>query len=366
MQVHMINLPKFNIGDLEMNIIQGAMGVGVSRRNLVSAVANCGGAGIIASVGLGFIPDYGSSYTNAQGEALRTEIRATREMTDGVVGVNIMRALTDYKTLVEVSVEENIDMIITGAGIARDLPDLVGDKPISLVPIVSDVRYAKLITKLWAKYGKVPDAFIVEGPEAGGHLGFKYEDLINGTVPTLEEISRDVIDYANNPEFFTTPVPVVVAGGIYTGQDIAYYRSLGAAGVQMATRFVTTKECDASYDFKIQYVNATKEDIKIIKSPVGMPGRAIDNDFLRRVAAGENIDFVCAYDCLIPCDPDTSPYCIAEALIEAYKGNFVEGFPFAGSNAYRATRENCMDKNGEFITVRTLMQRLSDEYEAAA
>lgn len=358
----MIDLPKFRIGNLEINLIQGGMGVGISGKNLASAVANCGGAGIIASVGLGLLKDYPGSYTDANKKALLNEIRAAREMSKGVIGINIMRALTDYKGLVEVAVKEDIDLIICGAGLAADLPTLVGDDRISLVPIVSHIRVAKLITKAWRRYGKVPDAIIVEGPEAGGHLGFKYDDLVNNTAPTLEEIAKDVIDFANNPSNFDRPVPVVVAGGIYTGQDIAHYLKLGAAGVQMATRFVTTLECDAADAFKWTYINAKKEDIQIIRSPVGMPGRAIRNPFLDGVMDGKKIKFTCAYNCLKPCNPEESPYCIAEALVGAQRGDFKEGFAFAGANAYRCTRDSCLDESGNFITVETLMQRLSDEY----
>ncbi len=356
----MINLPNFKIGNSDINLIQGGMGVGISGKNLASAVANAGGAGIIASVCLGSLKGYSGNPVTANSNALRDEIRATRKMTNGVVGVNILRALTNYENLAQVSAEENVDLIISGAGLALDLPKIVGDKPIALVPIVSNARVAKIITKVWSKSNKVPDAFIVEGPMAGGHLGFKYDDLINNTAPTLENIAKGVIDFANS---FDTPIPVIVAGGVYTGQDIAYYQSIGAAGVQMGTRFVTTLECDASIKFKETYIYANKDDLVIIKSPVGMPGRAIKNDFLEQVIAGEKIDFKCAYHCLETCKPKESPYCIAEALIGAQKGDFRRGFAFAGENAYRATPENCLDVNGKFITVETLMQRISNEYQ---
>ncbi|MCR4284563.1 MAG: nitronate monooxygenase family protein [archaeon] len=362
----MIDLPKFKIGNLEMNLIQGGMGVGVSGKNLASAVANCGGAGIIASVGLGKLKGYSGRYADANQEALRAEIRGAREMSDGVIGANILHAVTDYEKLVRASIEEGVDLIICGAGIPSDLPLLAGDSSARLVPIVSDVRVARIITRAWKRYGRVPDAFIVEGPRAGGHLGFSYDSLVNGTAPSLEDISKEVIDFANDPKNFGEPVPVVVAGGIYTGKDIAHYQGLGAAGVQMATRFVTTRECDAADAFKRMYLNATPEDIVIIKSPVGMPGRAIRNPFLDRVMAGERTNFKCGFNCLKTCEPKESPYCIAVALAGAQQGNFNEGFAFAGANAYRATPESCLDENGEFISVRTLMERLSDEYPSVA
>ena len=358
----MIDLPKFRIGNLEINLIQGGMGVGISGKNLASAVANCGGAGIIASVGLGGLKNYPGNYIEANQNALRDEIRATRQMSNGVIGVNMMYALTDYEDLIKVAVEEDVDLIISGAGIDKNLPKLVGKNHISLVPIVSNRRTAEIITRAWSKQGKVPDAFIVEGPEAGGHLGFSYEKLINGTAPSLEVITKDVIGFANNPDNFRNSVPVVVAGGIYTGKDIVYYHKIGAAGVQMATRFVTTCECDANNLFKQTYLDANKEDIVIIKSPVGMPGRAIKNSFLKKVIDGEKVDFNCRYNCLKTCKPKESPYCIADALVGAQRGNFNEGFAFAGANAYWATSESCLDAEKNFITVKTLMQRLSDEY----
>ena len=365
----MINLPKFKIGDLEINLIQGGMGVGISGSNLASAVANEGGAGIIASVGLGEVKrvlnkleDKSGNYAERNAKTLIKEIEDARKMSNGVIGVNIMYALSDYPELVQASVEKNVDLIITGAGPAKDLPTYLDGKDIKLVSIVSSLRAAKFMHRAWEKKGHAPDAFIVEGPMAGGHLGFKYEDLINNTAPKLEDIAKEVIEFANNLE---TPIPTVVAGGVYTGQNMKEALEYGAAGVQMGTRFVTTKECDADNKFKLKYLNATKEDIKIIKSPVGMPGRAIINPFLRKVNKGEKIDFNCGYHCLKTCKPKESPYCIAEALVDAQEGKFDRGFVFAGANAYMATPDTCLDENGEFITVKTLMQRLSDEYHAA-
>jgi nitronate monooxygenase len=359
----MIDLPKFHIGELEINLIQGGMGVGVSGKNLTSAVAECGGAGIIASVGLGILKNYSGYHVDADKAALRDEIRAARKKSNGVIGVNIMRASSSYEGLVEVASEEDVDLIICGAGIANNLPKLIGSSKVKLAPIVSDVRVAKIITRSWDRFDKVPDAFIVEGPDAGGHLGFKHDDLVNGTCYNLEEIAKKVIDFANTN--FDKPVPVIVAGGIYTGGDISKYLKLGAAGVQMATRFVTTQECDAADEFKLSYVNAAAEDIQIIKSPVGMPGRAIMNPFLERVRDGENAKFKCTSKCLSSCSPKKSPYCIADALVNAQRGDLDKGFTFAGVNAYRATRENCLDGAGKFITVRTLMERLSSEYHSS-
>ena len=357
----MIKLPKFKIGELEINLIQGGMGVGISLSGLAGAVANCGGAGIISSVGLGLLK-YSKNSVEYNKRALREEIEAARKISKGVIGVNIMHAVTDYKDLVKVADEEKVDLIIVGAGIPKDLPNLVKDKSISLVPIVSSERLAEIITKAWKRQGKIPDAFIVEGPKAGGHLGFEYEGLINNNSPKLEDIAKEVINFANDPKNFKNPVPVIVAGGIYTGQDIAKYKKLGAAGVQMATRFVTTKECDAHDNFKQAYLNAKEDDLVIIKSPVGMPGRAIMNSFLEDVIKGKKKQFNCEYHCLKTCNPKESLYCIADALIKAQEGKLDEGFVFAGKNAYRCTPKTCLDKNGNFNTVKTLVQKLSNEY----
>ncbi|MDA3836200.1 MAG: nitronate monooxygenase [Nanoarchaeota archaeon] len=359
-----MNLPKFKIGDLEMNLILGAMAVGITGKRISSAVADCEGAGTIGAIGWGAFGKFQNmNPIKADREGFRNEIRAAQKMSNGVIGVNIMRALTDYEGLVKVAVEENVDMIISGAGLSKDLPKLVGDKPIKLIPIVSNQRTAKIMKLLWAKYDKVPDAYIVEGPEAGGHLGFKYEDLINNPKIKLENILKGVVDFANND--FKNPVPVIAAGGIYTGQDILKYQRLGAAGVQMGTRFVTTLECDAADEFKQTYLNANEEDIQIIKSPVGMPGRAIINPFLEKVKNNEEIYFKCKSNCLHTCDPNDSPYCIKKALVGAKQGNFEEGFAFAGTKAYLATEESCLDDSGKFIAVKTLMERLSQEYHIA-
>ena len=368
----MFDFPKIKFKDNEeMIVIQGGMGVGISGKNLASAVANCGGIGVIATVGLAElrfglekVKTYPGGYAKANADALRAEIIDAKEMTKpgGVIATNTMYALDDFPTLVETAVEENIKVNITGAGPARDFPKYFKDennkhmKDMKLLSIVSSVKAAKLMHRSWEKNGHAPDAFIAEGPMAGGHLGFKYEDLVSGNVPTLETIAKEVIDFAGE-------IPVIVAGGIYTGADIKKAYEWGAAGVQMATRFVTTLECDADDGFKQAYLDATEEDIQIIKSPVGYPGRAIKSPFLERVMNGEEISFKCGYKCLKTCNQEA--YCIADALINARQGNLKNGFAFAGANAPRATPETCLDTNGKFITVNTLFQRLSEEYKAA-
>ena len=345
---------EFTIGKLKVNtiqgIIQGGMGVGISMSGMAGAVANQGGAGIISSVGLGFLNDYKGNYVENNKRALREEIRKARKISNGVIGVNILRAVTDYESLVKVCDEEKVDLIIVGAGLPSNLPELVKNEKISLVPIVSSKRAAKIITTKWIKkYNKIPDAFIVEGPKAGGHLGFKHEELISTHPPKLEDIAKEVITFANS---FNDPIPVIVAGGIYTGQDIYEYKKLGAAGVQMGTRFVTTEECDAHYNFKQAYLNARKDDLVIIKSPVGMPGRAINNRFLKNLEVKGKLKINCPYRCLTACKVEKARYCIAQALVNSYFGDVDHGLIFCGQNAYR------IDK---IITVKELIHELLSE-----
>jgi nitronate monooxygenase len=330
------NLPSLRIGDLEINppIIQGGMGVRVSRAGLAAAVANEGCAGVIATVGLGRFEDHpGSKYMHVNGQGLRDEIRKARTMTDGVLGVNVMVALTDYDNLAGVAADEGVDLIISGAGLPLDLPKFVEGKATKLVPIVSSARALAVICRKWQRtYDRLPDAVVVEGVKAGGHLGFSFEEANEGTAPDLDDILKDVIETANS---YTPAIPVIAAGGIFDGSDIARVLRLGAAGVQMATRFVCTDECDADQRFKQAYLDAKKEDITIIRSPVGLPGRVLNSPFVERVKRGETIPFKCSYKCLKTCDPKTVPYCIAKVLVNAADGNLDRSFAFSGENSYR-------------------------------
>jgi len=358
----MINLKKFNIGNLEVNLIQGGMGVGISGHKLASAVANEGGAGIIASVGLGALFKYSGGYNEANQAALRDEIIAARKKSNGVIGVNIMNALSDEIDLIKTAVEEEVDLMILSAGIQRDTPKYLNGKDINLVTVVSSARVTNMICKSWARENHVPDAIIVEGPMAGGHLGYSIEQLTNPEFVEngLETIVKEVITVAKQ----YGNIPIIAAGGIYTGQDIKKAQDWGALGVQMATRFVPILECDASNEFKQEYLRTTKDDIIIIKSPVGLPGRAIKNKFLEKIQNGIEERFSCDFKCLKKCGRTEAPYCIANALIEARDGDFTRGFAFVGQNGYRCTPKTCLDENGKFISVNTLMQRLSDEYNA--
>ncbi len=356
-----MTLPELKIGDLtsRVPIIQGGMGVGISLSGLASAVANEGGIGVIAAVltGLGE-SDIKSDSVKANARALKREIRKAREKSQGIVGVNIMVALTDFGDLAAASIEEGIDVIFSGAGLPLSLPGyLTPGSKTKLVPIVSSARAAVILCKKWlARYDYLPDAFVVEGPMAGGHIGFKYEQIDDPDF-TLEKLVPEVIEAVKPFEKDRKQkIPVIAAGGVYTGNDILKFLEMGAAGVQLGTRFVATHECDADIKFKQAYIDAGKEDIAIIKSPVGMPGRAIRNAFINDVNLGKRQPFHCPFHCIKPCKQKESPYCIALALASAKKGKLKQGFAFAGENAYRVDR---------IVSVKELMDSLDEEYRLA-
>jgi len=349
----MIGFPPLKIGNITCPtpIVQGGMGVGISMAGLASAVANEGGVGVIAAAMIGIDePDVSTHPAEANARALRREIRRARSLTDGTLGVNIMVALTHFPDLVRAAVAEGIDLIFAGAGLPTDLPGyLPAGARTKLVPIVSSARAAELLCRKWlTKYDYLPDAIVVEGPEAGGHLGFRREQL-EEPVHSLHRLIPDVVA-AIRPY---AAVPIIAAGGVYTGRDIRKMRELGASGVQMGTRFVATHECDAAPGFKQAFLDARREDLVIITSPVGMPGRAVRNRFLEEVDRGEKKPFKCPYHCVKTCRPAESPYCIALALAAARRGRFKNGFAFAGSNAYRVNR---------LMSVKELIDSLRLEY----
>lgn len=357
-----MELPKLIIGDLVCNvpIIQGGMGVGISLSGLSSAVANEGGVGVIAAAIPGILEsDFAVNPGEANIRVLRREIRKAREKTGGILGVNIMVALTDYKEMVETAIEEGIDVIFSGAGLPLDLPKYrpAGSRT-RLVPIVSSGRAARILCQKWlARFQCLPDAFVVEGPMAGGHLGFK-EEQIEDSAFQLEHLVPEVLEAVTPFEStHKKQIPVIAAGGIFTGADIFRFLRMGAAAVQMGTRFVATHECDADKAFKQAYVDCRKEDIVIIKSPVGLPGRAIGNRFIEEVSEGRRTPFKCPFHCIKTCETEKSPYCIAVALGNARKGKFQRGFAFAGQNAYRIH---------EIISVHELMDTLRMEFAEAA
>jgi nitronate monooxygenase len=359
-------MPRLRIGDLtaEIPIIQGGMGVGISLSGLAAAVANEGGIGVISATGIGMLePDFNKNMQEANRRALRSEILKARQATKGIIGVNILVALTDYFDMLETTVEAGADILFLGAGLPLRLPESLqgsglGKIRTKFVPIVSSGRTAKLIFQYWQNhFGRLPDGVVLEGPLAGGHLGYKKEQLEDPDY-RLEKLLPEVIS-AVKPfeEKSGTAIPVIAAGGIYTGEDILKFIQLGASGVQMATRFVTTDECDASLVFKQAYLNCKKEDLVIIDSPVGLPGRAVRNQFLDDVSLGKKMPYRCPWQCLKTCDIEKSPYCICAALTNAKNGRMDKGFAFAGANAYRAEA---------IIPVKELINTLKQEYAQAS
>jgi nitronate monooxygenase len=355
-------MPKLRIGDsvAKLPIVQGGMGVGISLSGLSSAVANEGGIGVIAANSIGMLdPEYYATHKDANVIALRREIRKAKKMSSGIIGVNIMVAVHDFHALLTVAIEEKVDMVFLGAGLPlKGIPvEDLRSAGVKVVPIVSSARAARLIFTSWLKrYEDIPDAVVVEGPKAGGHLGFK-ADQIDDPDFALEHILPDVVaEVKGHENKFRKTIPVIAAGGVFTGTDIYNLFKLGASGVQMGTRFVATHECDADIRFKESYVACREDDIEIIKSPVGMPGRAIKSSFLKDVSSGKKMKIKCAWKCLRSCDLKTARYCISLALDNARKGILEKGFAFAGSNAFR------IDK---IISVKELLQELQGQYLCA-
>jgi NAD(P)H-dependent flavin oxidoreductase YrpB (nitropropane dioxygenase family) len=339
-QINRNVMRSFNIGNLEITlpIIQGGMGVGISLSGLASAVANEGGVGVISCAGLGLL------YKRKPGDywedciwGLKEELRKAREKSKGIIGVNIMVALSNFSDMVRTSIAEKADIIFSGAGLPLDLPSYLSPGSVTkLVPIVSSARAAQIICDKWQNnYNYLPDAIVVEGPKAGGHLGFKPQQ-IDDELFSLENIVPEVIKVAEKFE----NIPVIAAGGISSGGDIYRFLNMGAAGVQLGSIFVTTDECDAALGFKNAYIQAKAEDMKIIKSPVGMPGRAIDGEFIRKVETGSEKPKCCPFHCIKTCDYTQSPYCIIQALYQAARGNMKKGYAFAGLNAHFAEKIN--------------------------
>ncbi|MBN2586844.1 MAG: nitronate monooxygenase [Candidatus Fermentibacteraceae bacterium] len=357
-------MPVLRIGDLEavLPIVQGGMGVGISLSGLASAVAEEGGIGVISTAGIGRgEKDFRSDLKAADERALRSEIRRAREKTGGILGVNIMMALTDYDDLLRVSIEEGIDIIFIGAGLPLRLPGTLTLEEFrncrtKFVPKISSARAAEVILRAWDRhFGRMPDAFAVEGPLAGGHLGFSREDLESGN-QDLEDILAQVLSAVSAYEPVYGSIPVIAAGGVYTGSDIYHMLDLGASGVKMGTRFVATTECDAHASFKKAYVDCRREDLVIIDSPVGLPGRAITSRLLSEVQLGEKKPLECIWQCLRTCDVKSAPYCIAKALTSAKLGDLRNGFAFAGANAYLVDR---------IVSVKELISSLVDEFAQA-
>ena len=348
-------MKNLKIGDkiTRFPLIQGGMGVGISLGRLAGSVAKEGGIGIISTAQIGYRdPEFDKNPAQANIRAIESEMKKARAISsDGIIGYNIMTALKEYASHVKAAVRAGADIIICGAGLPTELPALTEGSSVKIAPIVSTDRSAKVILKYWdRKYRRTADLIVIEGPLAGGHLGFQKEELNNYTEESYgEEIRKIIATVKAYGDKYQTQIPVVVAGGIYDSEDVKRVMALGADGVQVATRFVTKYECDADIRYKEDYVNASEEDIQIVKSPVGMPGRAIINPLMKRVMSGEKIGHSPCHGCLSKCNPSQIPYCITDSLIDAVKGNVEKGLLFCGAKAY---------KSKKIETVRDVMQAL--------
>ena len=335
-------------------LIQGGMGVGVSLERLAGAVALAGAMGCISTADCGYRePDFDRAPEAANLRALRQEIRDARALSEGhgLLAVNAMVATRQYADAVRTAVDCGIDAVISGAGLPLALPEYVPEGAALIAPIVSSGRAAALIARVWQqKYQRQPDFVVIEGAEAGGHLGFKEKQLLEGNCQSLAEILPEVRS-ALQPyeEKSGRHIPIFCAGGIWDKQDIERIMALGADGVQMATRFIATEECDASQGYKDVLLAAAAADVEIIHSPVGMPGRAVRTELIRRLEENGRIPPQHCSRCITSCVPSEVPYCITHALIEAVKGNRWEGLFFTGANVGRLR---------EMTTVPELMREL--------
>ncbi|MCD4758217.1 MAG: nitronate monooxygenase [Arcobacteraceae bacterium] len=349
--------------EIEKPIIQGGMGVGISWDRLAGNVSLEGGLGVISAVGTGYYQDKKFSKKNVQNkpyseenfyskEALIEIFKNARKICgDEPLGVNILYAQSDYGRVVHDACEAGADIIITGAGIPTNMPEFTKDYPdVALIPIVSSARALKLICKKWKRYNKLPDAVIVEGPLSGGHQGFKYDDCFKEE-SKLENIVPPVIEEAKN----WGNMPIIAAGGVWDKKDIDKFLEMGCAGVQMATRFIGTYECDASDALKNVLINAEEKDIKLLKSPVGLPARGVITNLQKTIENGTAPKVACISNCVAPCNRGEEAkavgYCIADRLSAAYMGDTETGLFFTGTNGYKVKK---------LITVKELMEKLTN------
>lgn len=375
-----MKLNQLKIGEkiAKLPIVQGGMGVGVSRSSLAGAVAAAGGVGVISTAQIGYDEEnFEKDPAGCNLVAIKKHIKRAKEIAAdkvgncaGLIGVNVMVALKHYREHVRAAVEAGADVVICGAGLPMDLPELVENSSTKIAPIVSSARACKLILKQWAnKYHRTTDFIVVEGPAAGGHLGFHLDQLEEfgyvgehdkSTIVEAHRMEQMSVDkeiediVALKKEYekqFNCHIPVIMAGGVFDHEDVMHAMELGAEGVQIASRFVATYECDASDAYKQAYVDADEKDIQIIKSPVGLPGRALFNKFVARVTGEKGVIKKC-YQCLEKCNPAKVPYCITKALIDAVKGDIENGLIFCGAN---------VGKIKKMMSVKDLMKELAGE-----
>lgn len=353
---------KLGNRELALPLIQGGMGVGVSMGGLAGAVAAQGAMGTLSTADAGWNePDFAAHPQQANLRALRREVQRAKRLAAGagLVAVNAMVATRQYADSVRTALEAGADAIVSGAGLPLELPALAEGFEALLAPIVSGPRAAQLICRTWEKrYGCVPDFVVLEGCQAGGHLGFEEADLLSGLCTPLSRLIPEVLA-ALRPfeEKFGRAIPLFCAGGVATGAEMARCTRLGAAGAQLATRFIATEECDASQGYKDVLLAAQPEDLRIIHSPVGMPGRAVNSPLVQRLAAGMRQPPAHCSGCIKSCHPAETPFCITHALIEAVKGNWEEGLFFSGS------RVDLVDR---MRTVPDLIDELMKEWRALA
>lgn len=353
---------KLGNRELALPLIQGGMGVGVSMGGLAGAVAAEGAMGTLSTADAGWNePDFAAHPQQANLRALRREVQRAKRLAAGagLVAVNSMVATRQYADSVRTALEAGADAIVSGAGLPLELPALAEGFEALLAPIVSGPRAAQLICRTWAKrYGRVPDFVVLEGCQAGGHLGFEEADLLSGRCTPLSRLIPEVLA-ALRPfeEKFGRAIPLFCAGGVATGAEMARCTRLGAAGAQLATRFIATEECDAGQGYKDVLLAARPEDLRIIHSPVGMPGRAVNSPLVQRLAAGMRQPPAHCSGCIKSCRPAETPFCITHALIEAVKGNWEEGLFFSGS------RVDLVDR---MRTVPDLIDELMKEWRALA
>ncbi|MCD8218373.1 MAG: nitronate monooxygenase family protein [Clostridiales bacterium] len=339
---------------LSLPIIQGGMGIGISRCRLAGSVAKEGGMGVISTAQVGYDDsDFKKDPEAANLRALPRQIKKAKEISEGhgLVGVNVMVVTRLYAEYIRTVCEAGVDAIISGAGLPTNLPEYVEGYDVAIAPIVSSEKSAKVILKFWdRKYHRTADFLVIEGPRAGGHLGFSREQLDD--MENLDydgEIRKIIAVKKEYEEKYGVTMPVFVAGGMFTPEDVRHALELGADGIQAASRFVATEECDACDAFKQAYINAKPEDAVIIKSPVGMPGRALKNAFIDKMNANPGKVTYC-FNCMKGCNPATAPYCISLALINAVIGNLDEGVIFCGSRVGEIT---------EMTTVPELIKELT-------
>ena len=346
---------------IEKPIIQGGMGVGISWDKLAGNVSKEGGLGVLSSIGTGYYKN--KKYVNklinnrpldsinfCSRDAMIAMIKDARELCgDAPLAVNVLYASNDYGRVVKDACDGGADIIITGAGLPTNMPSFTVDYPdVALIPIVSSARALKLICKKWKRYNKLPDAVIVEGPLSGGHQGFGYDDCLKDEFQ-LDIITPPVIEEAKK----WGNIPIIAAGGIWDKKDIQKFLDMGCAGVQMATRFIGTYECDAHDNLKQIIIDCKKDDIELLKSPVGYPARGIRTKLLDDIDADVEPKIKCISNCIFPCNRGEEAkkvkLCVADRLADAYEGKVDTGLFFTGSNGYK------IDK---LISVKELMDKL--------